>query len=96
MRNTMSPLIEKLIDLIVFESEMGFLQFYANHPLKDTLVKRVGKEKFEIYESASDYAQYNAKLLRLRLRNQYWKGAINITMPTVEIAPDYAIGDDEE
>ena len=86
------PLIEKLIDLIVYESEMGFVLFYANHQMKSTLIKRIGKSKFERYENASDYAEHNAKLLRLRLRNQYLKGVIDITMPIVKII----IGDEEE
>jgi hypothetical protein len=86
-----SPLIEKLIDLIVEESYIGFLTFYADHDLTTTLIKRTGRSKFGQYENATDYAKHNTKLMRARIRQQYLKGIIDITMPTIQV-----IGDEEE
>ena len=76
-RNRTPPAIQKLLD----DMRPHWVDFYNTVPLMATFYRKGRKEikTYHLHDTAEEYADYEHKLLRLKLMRMYEEGRINIT-----------------
>tara|TARA_R110000824_G_scaffold22878_1_gene83082 strand:- start:29 stop:529 length:501 start_codon:yes stop_codon:yes gene_type:complete len=90
-RNRTPPAIQKLLD----DMRPHWVDFYNTVPLMATFYRKGRKEikTYHLHDTAEEYADYQHKILRLKLMRMYEEGRIDITDDIITIVNE--VNEDE-